>query len=112
MHEISRSGLIAAQTRVNASARNTANVSTDKFNKQRVTQNERPNGGANARVDTVELSDEAIKRAEEMEGAQNNVNQVDETVERIESEHSFKRNVKAIQTQDQMDKTLLDALGK
>ena len=111
MHEISRSGLIAAQTRVNASAHNTANTSTDKFNKQHVTQSERATGGTDANIDTVELSAEALKRAEETPGDQNNVDQVEDTVERIESEHSFKRNVKAIRTQDEMDQTLLDAIG-
>ena len=111
MHEISRSGLTAAQKRLEVSARNTANVNSDKFNKRRVTQQERATGGTSARVDTVKLSEEAQKAAEELNGAQNNVNLVDESVERIASKHSFKNNAQVIRTKDQMDQTLLDALG-
>lgn len=111
MHEISRSGLAAAQSRVSASAHNTANVSTDKFNKQRVTQNERATGGTDTRVDALELSAETQQIADTLQGAQNNVDQVEETVERIESKHSFVRNAKAIQAKDELAKTLLDTLG-
>ncbi|MDP6038868.1 MAG: flagellar basal body rod C-terminal domain-containing protein [Candidatus Latescibacteria bacterium] len=111
MHEISQSGLTAAQTRHQVSAHNTANVNTDKFNKQRVTQQDRTTGGTRARVDTVELSEKAQQAAEELNEEQNNVNLVDEAVDLITSKHNFKNNAQTVRTKDQMDQTLLDTLG-
>ena len=111
MHQISLSGLSAAQARLNVSAHNTANGSTEKFQEQRVTQSERKTGGTDADIDTVELSEEAQKVSDDASAPQNNVNQAEETIERIETKHSFKHNLKAIRARDEMDKKLLDTLG-
>lgn len=111
MHEISRSGLRAAEMHHEVSAHNTANVNTDKFSKQRVSQQDRATGGTDARVDILELSEEAQQAAEELNGAQNNINLADEAVERIASKHSFENNAQIVRTKDQMDQTLLDTLS-
>ena len=102
------SGMQANQRRVAASAHNTANQTTDSFERQRVNAQERRTGGVETRVDKVELSDEAQELAQEIDGPQNNVDPVSETVDRITARENFKSNARIIRAQDEMLDTLLD----
>ena len=102
------SGIQANQRRVAASAHNTANQTTDSFDRQRVTAQERQTGGVNTRVDKVELSDEAQERAQEVDGPQNNVDPVSETVDRITARENFRSNARVIRAQDEILDALLD----
>lgn len=105
---ISKSGLNANVVRQATSAHNTANANTDAFAKQRVSQQTSASGGTATRVDTVSLSEEAKSIAQEVEGAQNNVDVAEEAVNQIQSRQNFKQNVAVVRTQDEMTKTLLD----
>ena len=93
------------------SAHNTANLQTDSFGRQRISSQERPTGGVQTRLDSVELSAQAQQAAEEVEGAQNNVDTATEAVEQISAQHANQSNVKAQQAQDRLTRTLLDVVG-
>ena len=109
--DIPLSGMRANQQRQAASAHNTANLSTDTFERQRISAQERRAGGVQTRLDTVELSPEARRIARSAEGAQNNVDSAAEATEQIEAREGFKSNARTLQTQDRMLKSMLDALA-
>jgi len=122
--EPSKSGLLAEQRRLDVSAHNVANVSTDGFQGQEVTAQARRSGGGDVRVDTVEVSAEAQQAQTEAEGVQgeaqaegavtqpqNDVNVVDETVNQITAKAAFQANAKVIRAQDGTIGSLLDAVG-
>ena len=110
-NDVSASGIRAAQQRSAASAHNTANQQTDAFERQRISARERQTGGVRTRLDTVELSAEALQAARELEGAQNNVDAVSEAVERISARRSNQSNVESQRAQDQLTRTLLNVMG-
>jgi flagellar basal body rod protein FlgG len=105
--QISLSGMRAAERKLEVSAHNTANASTDGFERLRTTARETASG-VGASSDTVELSDDAKDLAEQVDGPQNNVDQVSETVDRIESSAQFATNARTLRTQDRLMKSLLD----
>ena len=122
--EPSKSGLLAEQRRMDVSAHNVANVSTDGFQGQGVTAQERRSGGVDVRVDTVAVSVEARQAQADAEGVQgevqtegavtqpqNDVNVVDETVNQITAKAAFQANAKVVGTQDETTGSLLDAVG-
>lgn len=115
--EPSRSGLQAEQRRLDVSAHNTANVSTDGFHKQVATAQERPSGGVDTQVDSVEVSEEAQRALAEAKAEglitqpENDVNVVDETVNQVAAKAAFQANAKALKTQDRTIGALLDATG-
>ena len=102
------SGLKDSQTRVRATAHNTAHASTDAFSRQQVTTVEGPRSGGRTSVDTVDLTPQGRTIADSLPGAQNNVNLVSETVNRITAQRSFETNSSVIRTQDQLARSLLD----
>ena len=106
--DIPLSALRTNASRQSASAHNTANLQTDGFGKQRVTSEELKTGGVRGRLDTVELSDEGRKAAEEASGAQNNVEIAEESVEQIEARHATSTNAGVIRTMDRIAQSLLD----
>ena len=110
-NDVSTSGIRAAHQRMAASAHNTANLQTDAFERQRVSSQERPAGGVQTRLDSVELSAQAQQAAKEVEGAQNNADTASETVERISARHANRSNVEALRAQDRSTRTLLDVVG-
>ena len=106
---IPQSGLRASEAKISTSAHNTANLSTDGFSRQRVAQSEMPAGsGTQSRVDTVDLSPEALDLAQRLPASQNNVQVVAETVNRISALRAFETNVKVIQAQNRLSQSLLD----
>ena len=105
------SGLKDSQARIQASAHNTSNVTTDAFARQAVTSAETRSGGVTSSVHTVELTAQGKSIAASLPGAQNNVNVVSETVDRIAAQRSFEANANVVRTQDQLAKSLLDLTG-
>jgi flagellar basal-body rod protein FlgC len=109
--DIPLSGLQAARRRQAASAQNTANLQTDGYERQRTVASEAPQGGVRTRVDTVALSDEARTAAAQLEGAQNNVEPVEEAVAQGEARSATAANARVVRTTDRMTGWLLDALA-
>ena len=103
---ISLKGMRAAERKLEASAHNTANVSTDGFERQRVQSRE--HACVETQNDTVELTDNAKLLAEQANGPQNKVDQVSETVERISSSAQFTSNARTMRLHDRLLKSLLD----
>ena len=92
---ISSSGLAFNEKRLNASAHNTANLTTEDAARAHVQAEEVPGGGVRSRHSA---SDRDIRV-------------VDESVEQILAGHHFTANVRAAQTQDEMLGVLLDLRG-
>ncbi len=111
LSDVPLSSMRAHQRRLAVSAHNTANLQTDAFERQRITARERPTGGVQTHLDTVELSPEARQLARTVGGAQNNVDLAAETVERIASREGFKSNARTLRTQDRLMVSLLDLFG-
>lgn len=120
--EPSKSGLLAEQRRLEVSAHNVANASAEGFQGQVVTAQERPSGGVDVRVDTAEVSAEALQAQADAQGEapadgaagtmpRSDVNVADETVNQITAKAAFQANAKVIGTQDKTIGSLLDAVG-
>lgn len=100
---IASSGLRAARDRMNVSANNTANVNTIGFKKKKVLNNEIKNGGVRSTVEQINTpGDPAVdeKTGELVEGS--NVNIIEESIEMIKAEKSFKANAAALKARDEM----------
>jgi flagellar hook protein FlgE len=108
--EIARSGLQANAARQAVSAHNIANMNTDGFAKQTASQHTNSSGGVSSQVDTISLPTEAQQLAQQVDGAQNNVDLAEESVNQIQSRENFKQNAQIIRTQDEMQKTLIDTV--
>lgn len=91
---ISYSGLQAAQQRLQASAHNVANMQTEGFHRQEVTQQARPQGGG---------VDAAVRRAE-APGASPEADVVDQLL----AKNAFAANVAMFRAADRMAGALLD----
>jgi flagellar hook protein FlgE len=109
--EIARNGLHVNEVRQAVSAHNTANTTTDGFSKQTTSQQTAPTGGVLGQVDTLSLSAEVQQLAQQVDGAQNNVDITQEMVDQIQARENFKQNAQVIRAQDQMQQTLLDTLA-
>ncbi len=92
---ISSSGMAFNERRLNASAHNTANLSTEDAARAHVQAEEVPGAGVRSRH-SVSARD---------------ISAVDESVEQILAGHHFTANVRAAQTQDEMLGVLLDVRG-
>ena len=90
------SGMHAAQTRLAASAHNIANLETEGFHRQTVSQRTPPAGGTLATVDTQTRSGHAIEA---------------DVVGLLQARNHFLANLAVFKTGDQMTGSLLDALG-
>lgn len=90
---IAQSGLGAAQTRMGASAHNIANVQTDKFRRQEVTQQSTEPAGTSASVRRAPVEGQALSR---------------DLVEQKSAGYAFDANLKVIQTEKKMMGRLLD----
>jgi flagellar basal body rod protein FlgG len=102
------SGLKDSQARIQATAHNTSNATSDAFSRQQVRSVESPGAGVRTSVDTVDLSPQGRAIAESLPSAQNNVNLVSETVNRIAAQRSFETNSRVLRTQDHLARSLLD----
>ncbi len=91
---IALSGMRAAQTRLNASAHNVANMNTEKFRRQEVTNNENANGGVTTQ----------LRKASE-EGAAPET----DMVAQLQAKNAFLMNLSVFKSSDKMAGALLDA---
>jgi flagellar hook protein FlgE len=90
---ISLSGMNAAQTQLNASANNIANLNTDGFSRQEVTLTAQPQGGVTASVGTASQPGESL---------------VTDVVAQLQAKNAFLANLAVFKTQDKMAGALLD----
>lgn len=102
------SGIAAAQRKLEVSAHNIANLNTDEFKKGRVSQEESVTGGVETHVGRVSERGHVRQTPEGdlVEGS--NVNLAEEMVTLLEAEHSLKANINALETADEMERSLLD----
>lgn len=105
--DIARTGLAAAGARVGRSAHNVANVNTDGFRAERVVTEEVREGGVTYTATPVETPAPTYDRdGREVTGSNTDVAQ--ETVEQIGAANAFKANLAVIETDAEMQKTLID----
>ena len=90
----SLSGMNAAQTRLDASAHNIANLSTQNFTRQEVRQSDAANGGV-----SVSLTSSSA-------GAGNNLEA--DMVEQIQSKSIYQANLSVLKANNDMMGTLID----
>jgi flagellar hook protein FlgE len=92
---IAQSGIEAYAAKMDVTANNIANVSSENFKPSKVTMAERRNGGVDATVtkaaDQVDISNEAVQM--------------------LTTVNSFKANLQALKTDNQMTKSLLDIIS-
>lgn len=93
---IALSGLQAAQTRMQASAHNLANLGTDGFRRDLVTTQAQPGGGTAA----------TVTQAAEAQGSDA---LVEDVVGQLAASYAYVANLQVIRTQDRMLGALLDA---
>lgn len=90
---IALSGMNAAQTQLQASAHNIANMNTAGFRRQEVTQTAQAQGGVNAAVATTEVAGSAP---------------LTDVVTQLQAKHAFIANLAVFKTQDKLAGALLD----
>jgi flagellar hook protein FlgE len=91
---IGLTGLNAAQLRLDSAAHNVANLNTEGFKRQTVTQEELPHqGGTRASVGRSDQEGVVLEQ---------------ELVDQISAAYAYKANLKTVQTQDEVLGTLLD----
>jgi flagellar hook protein FlgE len=93
LSSISLSGMNAAQTSLNASAHNVANLATEGFKRQEAVQTEQPNGGVKAEVRRLEAPGNALEK---------------DVVSQLQAKNSFIANLAVFKTSNQMAGALLD----
>ncbi len=87
------SGMNAAQTRLNASAHNIANLATEGFRRQEVTQTEQPAGGVTPALTRATAVGPALET---------------DVVAQLQAKNSFLANLAVFKTSNQMTGALLD----
>ena len=90
---IGLSGLQASQQRLNAAANNIANLNTDGYHREEVSQQADPNGGTSTTVSSDPSTGSKL---------------IQDVVDQMSATYSFKANLLTIQAQDQMMGTLLN----
>lgn len=93
LSSISLSGMRAAQTALDSSAHNVANLNTDGFHRQEVVQSEQAGGGVSTRI--TKSDTEGSDLATDM-------------VAQLQAKNSFLANLKVFKTSAEMTGTLLD----
>jgi flagellar basal-body rod protein FlgC len=102
------SGIAAAQKKLDVAAHNIANMNTDEFKKGRVAQEESVNGGVATNVGRVSERGHVRQTPEGDEVEGSNVNLAEEMVTLLKAEHSLEANINALETADEMERSLLD----
>ena len=93
---IALSGMNAAQTRLNVSAHNIANLNTAGARRQEITQTAQPEGGVRASVGTASAPGSALE---------------DDVVSQLQAKHAFLANLAVFKTHDRTAGALLDKLA-
>jgi flagellar hook protein FlgE len=90
---IALSGLNAAQTSLNATAHNVANLSTEGFHRQEVQQTEASGGGVKTSIRRSPVEGEALES---------------DVVSQLQAKHAFMANLAVFKTSNKMAGALLD----
>ena len=90
---IASSGMAAAQTRLQSSASNIANLSTENYRRQEVNQTAQPGGGVSASVSRAPVASAALET---------------DVVAQLEAKNSFLANLAVFKTSNQMQGALLN----
>lgn len=93
---IALSGMNAAQTQLQASAHNVANLGTAGFRRQQVTPSAQASGGVSSSLSTAAQPGESL---------------VDDVVGQLQAKNAFLANLAVFRTHDRMLGSLLDAAG-
>lgn len=93
LSSIALSGMNAAQTQLNTSAHNVANLATEGFKRQETLQTEQPGGGVTASVRRADIAGSALET---------------DVVSQLQAKHSFIANLAVFKTSNQMAGALLD----
>ena len=93
LSSIALSGMNAAQTSLNTSAHNVANLATEGFKRQETVQIEQPGGGVSTEVRQAEVAGNALET---------------DVVTQLQAKHSFIANLAVFKTSNQMAGALLD----
>lgn len=93
---IAVSGMSAAQLRLQASAHNIANLSTEGFRRQQVQQTSNPQGGVRTSIT------QALQPGQSLEA---------EVVAQLKAKNDFLASLAVFRTSDRMTGSLLDAFG-
>ena len=103
------SAITAESIRLDVTADNVANVSTDGYRAKRVTNEATINGGIRARIDQPPPppASPTTLEADGRERVLSNVDVISETSSRVLAQRSFEANLKVLQTSDEMTKSLL-----
>lgn len=91
---IALSGLNAAQTKLNTTAHNVANLATEGFRRQETVQTEQAGGGVSTQVKRAPAPGNALES---------------DVVNRLEAKHAYMANLAVFKTQSRMAGALLDA---
>lgn len=98
---IPQSGLTAIARRLQATTHNTANLSTERFARQRIMQLALPGGGGTrSRVDTVKFDLQIADAIDLLCRPQNEVQLVEAVVNRIAALRAFEANARVVCAQD------------
>lgn len=90
---VSLSGMNAAQTQLQASAHNVANLNTDGFSRQEVALKAQPQGGVSAAVNKASVPGNALET---------------DVVSQLQAKNAFLANLAVFKTSDKMAGALLD----
>lgn len=90
---IALSGMNAAQTQLNVSAHNVANLSTEGFKRQQTVQTEQPDGGVKTSVKRSPVEGNALEA---------------DVVSQLQAKNAFLANLAVFKTSNQMAGALLD----
>lgn len=110
--EISLTGLRAFSRKLGVSAHNVANVNTDGFRPGRTQMVEEARGGVQARVENPPPA--PVSFDPQGENPAPPLSQTDlgtETVQMVVAKRSYQANLKALQTAEEAEKSVLDILG-
>ncbi len=91
---ISLSGMKASQTRLDTSAHNIANLNTEGFVRQEVTQTAQTQGGVSASVTSATVPGSALET---------------DVVSQLQAKNAFLANLSVFKTHDKMTGALLDS---
>jgi flagellar basal-body rod protein FlgC len=107
------SGLLAAQQRLDAAARNVANADTEGYRRSSVALTEARGGGVAAREGRVDAPGPVVEEARggvPVAVEKSNVDLVQELGELALAKPLYRANLKTLEAQDEMLGTLLDAV--
>ena len=93
---IALSGMNAAQTSLQASAHNIANLGTDGFRRERVVQSTSASGGVETSVSQLAQAGNSLET---------------DVVDELQAKNSFLANLAVFTTSDRMTGSLLDMMG-